>query len=188
MVFVVLLINKAFQQENVKMLRNINFFDVLRSDRTISSPGLESRVPFADKELMNLVMSMPPKYKMFGKNRVEKHILREAFKDILPPEIYERKKCAFSDGVSVNSRPWYKVIQDYIEQIYDDTTYQEIINKYKFNRPYSKESLYYREIFEEYYGGYDNVIPYFWVHPFSDQMEPSAWTLDEEENIIKNIL
>ena len=91
MVFVVLLTNKAFQQENVKMLRNINFFDVLRSDRTISSPGLESRVPFADKELMNLVMSMPPKYKMFGKNRVEKHILREAFKDILPPEIYERK-------------------------------------------------------------------------------------------------
>ena len=67
---------------------------------------------------------------MFGKNRVEKHILREAFKDILPPEIYERKKCIFSDGVSVNSRPWYKVIQVYIEQIYDDTTYQEIINKY----------------------------------------------------------
>ena len=173
----------AFQQENVKMLRNINFFDVLRSDRTISSPGLESRVPFADKALMNLVMSMPPKYKMFGKNRVEKHILREAFKDILPPEIYERKKCAFSDGVSVNARPWYKVIQEYIDKIYDDPLYQENMNKYEFNCPYSKESLYYREVFEKYYGGYDNVIPYFWVHPFSDQMEPSAWTLDEEENI-----
>ena len=88
--------------------------------------------------------------------------------------------------VSVNSRPWYKVIQDHIEQIYDDTTYQEKINNYEFNSPYSKESLYYREIFEEHYGRYDNVIPYFWVHPFSDQMEPSAWTLDEEENKIKN--
>ena len=168
-------------KENVKMLKNICFFDVLRSDRTISNPGLESRVPFADKEFMNLVMSMPPKYKMFGSGKIEKHVLREAFKDMLPPEIYERKKTAFSDGVSINQRPWYEIIQEYADELYSAEEFEENIEKYEFNRPYSKESLYYRELFEEYYKGYANVIPYFWTHPFSDQMEPSAWTLDDEE-------
>ena len=95
------------------------------------------------------------------------------------------KKCAFSDGVSVNSRPWYKVIQDYIDQIYDDTSYQEkkisinlivhIVKNHFIIEKYLKNIM-----------GNMIMLYLFWVHPFSDQMEPSAWTLDEEENMVEN--
>ena len=80
-----------FKKENEKMLKNIHYFDVLRSDKTISSVGLEARVPFADKAFVNFIMSLDPKYKMFGGEIIEKKIIRDAFKGVLPDELLYRK-------------------------------------------------------------------------------------------------
>jgi len=90
----------SFKRENVKMLKNIHFFDVLRSDKTISSAGLEARVPFGGRDFMEYSMSLHPKHKMFDKEIIEKNLLRKAMADLLPPELLWRRKEAFSDGVS----------------------------------------------------------------------------------------
>ena len=100
----------------------------------------------------------------------------------MTPDVYDRQKQAFSDAVSSFDKPWYKVIEEYVDNIYSNEQYEEKIEKYEFNKPYSKESLYYRELFEKYYGGHSNVIPYFWVHPFTNKMEPSAWAQDDYIN------
>jgi len=91
---------ESFQRENIKMLKNIHFFDVLRSDKTISSAGLEARVPFGGKDFIEYVMSLHPKHKMFNKEVIEKNLLRKAVEDLLPHELLWRRKEAFSDGVS----------------------------------------------------------------------------------------
>ena len=85
---------KDFFFENLKLLREIYYFDVLRSDRSISTNGLEARVPFLDKTFVDYVMRIPPKYKMFGGDIMEKNVIREAFDDmnILPKEVLWRKK------------------------------------------------------------------------------------------------
>jgi asparagine synthase (glutamine-hydrolysing) len=167
-----------FYLENVKMLDNIHYFDILRSDRTISGAGLEARVPFADGEFVKYVMSIHPQYKKFNKERMEKYLFRKAFEDILPAEILWRRKEAFSDGVSSESRSWFTIIKEFVDKIYSDDEYEEKIKKYTYNQPYDKESLYYREIFEKYYPNMEETIPYFWRHPFSTQKDPSARLLE----------
>lgn len=92
--------SQKFQEANVDMLKNISYFDVLRSDRSISGAGLEARVPFGGKDFINFVMSINPEFKKFDKERIEKYILRKAFEDLLPPQLVWRRKEAFSDGVS----------------------------------------------------------------------------------------
>ncbi len=181
--------DKAFYEENVKMLNNIQYFDVLRSDKTISGASLEARVPFSDPEFIKYVMSIPPKYKKFSKERIEKYLFRKAFDGmttplelqpmqqccgILPDEVLWRKKEAFSDGVSSTERSWFQIIKEFIDKKYTDEEYKELKKKYEYNQPYDKESLYYREIFEKYYPNQSHLIPYFWRHPFSTQLDPSA--------------
>lgn len=178
--------NDSFYEENMKMLNNINYFDVLRSDKSISGAGLEARVPFSDPELIKYVMSMNPKHKQF-KNRMEKYIIRKSFEDILPKELAWRVKTAFSDGVSREENPSYALIQEFINNKYTDTEYQERSKKYMHNTPYDKESLYYREIFENYYPNKDNIIPYFWKQPFMNDNEPSAWLAEKNKNKINEI-
>ena len=167
---------KDFLDENVSMLKNIQYFDVLRSDKTIAGAGLEARVPFADKEFVNYVMSLPPKFKMFDDNKIEKYILRKAFEkdNLLPRDILYRRKEAFSDGVSKMERSWFTIIGEYMDKIYTDEEYLEKKSKYTHNPPYDKESLYYRELFEKHYPNQEKSIPYFWKQPFSKNLDPSA--------------
>lgn len=167
-------LDNDFYNENVKMLHNIQYFDILRSDKTISGAGLEARVPFADKDFIQYVMSIPPKYKKFDKNRMEKYFFRKSFEDIMPSEILWRRKEAFSDGVSSHERSWFTIIKEFVDKIYTDEEYETKRQKYLWNMPYDKESLYYREIFEKYYPTWEKTIPYFWRHPFSTQLDPSA--------------
>tara|TARA_Y200000002_G_scaffold372775_1_gene371008 strand:- start:3827 stop:5431 length:1605 start_codon:yes stop_codon:yes gene_type:complete len=167
-----------FYEENLKMLKNINYFDVLRSDKSISGAGLEARVPFSDPDLIKYVMNINPKHKMF-KNRMEKYLIRKSFEDLMPEELTWRVKTAFSDGVSNEENPSYKLIQDFIENKYSDQDFLEKSNKYIFNTPYDKESLFYREIFESYYPNKDNLIPYFWKQPFMGEKDPSAWLAEK---------
>tara|TARA_Y100000741_G_scaffold364608_1_gene356236 strand:- start:181 stop:1782 length:1602 start_codon:yes stop_codon:yes gene_type:complete len=154
-----------FYKENFKLLTEIYYYDVLRSDRSISDNGLEARVPFLDKTFVNYVMSIPPKYKMFNDGKMEKQILRDAFNktNLLPKEILYRKKEAFSDGVSSTEKSWFQIIQDKLEKTMTDEEFKNQASKYTHNTPKTKEALYYRTIFEKYFKNHDNVIPHFWM-------------------------
>ena len=163
-----------FYVENVKMLNNIQYFDILRSDKSISGAGLEARVPFADKDFIDYVMKLPPSLKKFNKDRMEKYLFRKAFEEYMPYDILWRRKEAFSDGVSSTERSWFQIIKEFVDKKYSDTDYETIRKKYSWNMPYDKESLFYREIFEKYYPNKADLIPYFWRHPFSTQLDPSA--------------
>ncbi len=167
-----------FYVENVKMLNNIQYFDILRSDKSISGAGLEARVPFADKEFIDYVMNLPPSLKKFNKDRMEKYLFRKAFEDYMPHDILWRRKEAFSDGVSSTERSWFQIIKEFVDKKYSDEEYEVLRKKYTLNMPYDKESLFYREIFEKYYPNKANLIPYFWRHPFSTQLYPSARLLE----------
>jgi asparagine synthase (glutamine-hydrolysing) len=167
-----------FKRENERMVRDVCYFDLLRSDKSISGAGLEARVPFADKKFLQYVMSIPPQYKMFSDARIEKYIFRKAFIGLLPDDILWRRKEAFSDGVSGHEKSWFQIIKEHVDKQVTDEEY----NKYKefteytevYNAPYDKESYYYRKTFNSLYSGCENVIPYFWRHPFCEETDPSA--------------
>ena len=171
--------NDKFREANENMLNNIQYFDILRSDKSISGAGLEARVPFGDKEFIEYVMSIDSKYKRFGENKIEKYLFRKAFEDILPKNIAWRSKTAFSDGVGGESNHWFEILKSYMDGKYNEKEYLDKIKKYDHNRPYDKESLYYREIFEKYYPNRDKLIPYFWKQPFMNMEDPSAWYLEK---------
>jgi asparagine synthase (glutamine-hydrolysing) len=174
-----------FYRENVRMIRDVQYFDLLRSDKSISGAGLEARVPFGDNDLIRYVMSIPPELKMFSDSRMEKYLLRKAFdidpiedeiSYILPPELLYRRKEAFSDGVSSHERSWFQIIREFVDTQVSDEEYEQEIAKLsdRENIPYDKESYYYWKIFQEFYPGCENMIPYYWRHPFNENKDPSA--------------
>ena len=165
--------------ENIGMLENINFFDVLRSDKSIAGAGLEARVPFSDIHFLKYCMSLHPKHKRFSKDRIEKYLFRKAFEHLLPPELVWRVKTAFSDGVSNAENPWYEIIKAHMNEKYTDEDFEEKSSKYEHNTPYDKESLYYREVYESYYPNSAHTIPYFWKQPFMEEEDPSAWCAEK---------
>ena len=173
---------KDFYTENHKLLTEISYFDVLRSDRSISDNGLEPRVPFLDKTFVDYIMSIPAKYKMFGNGVIEKKILREAFEsmNLLPNEVLFRKKEAFSDGVSSQEKSWFTIIQEHLETQISDEEFKIQQKKYIHNTPKTKEALYYRNIFEKYFTGHSNIIPHFWMpNPkWCNVSDPSARVLN----------
>ncbi len=160
----------AFWKENVAMLENVHFFDVLRCEKSMACNSLEARVPFADLDFVRLAMGIPPSLKIFCDGGVEKQILRQAFQGFLPPDLLWRRKEAFSDGVSKQTRSWYKIIQEHVATIAE----AEPMAVYAINPPYDAESLYYRRLFDEFYPGRADTIPFYWKHPFSGESDPSA--------------
>jgi asparagine synthase (glutamine-hydrolysing) len=162
-----------FDFEVKNLLNNIHYFDVLRSDKSISSCGLEPRTPFLDKTFVNTYLSIPLHYRKSETNNIEKKILRDSFIDFLPTEILYRKKEAFSDGVSGNERSWFKVIEEKLNSV--NIPIYEFNNKYL--SPKTKEQMYYRYLFEQKYPRRENIIPYFWMPKWSNTNDPSARTL-----------
>ena len=165
----------SFDQECHRLLDDIHIYDVLRSDRCISSCGLEPRTPFLDKAFVQTYLSIPADIRDHGhKNKQGKYLIRDAFKNMLPTEVLYRTKEAFSDGVSPLDRSWYKIIQQYIKR---DKTIQEMISQmghYPHNPPKTDEQKYYRLVFEHHYGGHSNIIPYFWMPKWVDAPDCSA--------------
>lgn len=168
----------AFAEENQRLLDEIYLYDVLRSDRSVSSNGLEPRTPFLDKQFVEYYMTIPAKMKMFdGEGRMEKHLLRKAFaKDnLLPDEVLWRAKCAFSDGVSNINNSWHKILQTYIdERVADDEFY---IHRRKIDHcpPKLKESYYYRKLFNNLFTpSMAYIIPKFWMPKWTNVIDPSA--------------
>ncbi|MGI6279923.1 MAG: asparagine synthase B, partial [Acutalibacteraceae bacterium] len=150
-----------FQKESAKRIRELHMYDVLRADRCISVNSLEARVPFGDIDFVKYVMSINPEIKLnkYGKG---KYLLRHAFEKggYLPDEILWREKAAFSDAVGHSMVDYLK---EYAERQYTDKEFEEGVKKYSHARPFTKESLLYRDIFEKYYPGQGEMIVDFWM-------------------------
>ena len=162
-----------FDKECRRLLNDIHFFDVLRSDRSISSHGLEARTPFLDRSFVQTYLSIPHKLRYHPKNnQCEKYLLRKAFQSmgLLPEEILFRTKEAFSDGVSKQTRSWFQIIQEHIVK--------KCGEKYSNMEPKEAEKQYYKDIFDKYYPGQRDVIPYLWMPKYVDADDASARTLD----------
>ena len=152
---------KAFQIEASKRVKELYQYDVLRADRCISSNSLEARVPFSDTKFVEYVMSINPEKKL-NKYEHGKYLLRMAFDDgsFLPNSILYREKAAFSDAVGHSMVDY---IKEYVDKIYTDEEFNFLKNKYVNSTPFTKESLFYREVFEEYYPQMSYLIPGFWM-------------------------
>ena len=164
-----------FDNECRRLLENIYYFDVLRSDRSISLWGLEPRTPFLDKSFVNIYLGLPINLR-FQKGEMEKKLIRDAFKGYLPDEILYRKKEAFSDGVSSETRSWFQIINEHVEKILDEKNvayYGKLMNDLEL----TKEQIYYKRLFDEYYPNKFSVIPYYWMPRWSNTKDPSARTL-----------
>ena len=168
-----------FDKETRRLLKDIHLFDVLRSDKSISSNGLEPRTPFLDKSFVNYVLSIPPYFRNHNNfQKQEKYLLRTSFshnyfedftgRQILPDEILLRKKEAFSDGVSCQSRSLFTILQELIR------------NKYGCEHKPSieLEKKYYKEIFDEEFPNCEHILPYFWMPKYINATDPSARTLE----------
>jgi asparagine synthase (glutamine-hydrolysing) len=169
---------EEFQKEAKKRIKELYAYDVLRADRCISVNSLEARVPFGDLQFAEYVMSINPEKKMniYGKG---KYLLRKAFEgDYLPYEILWREKAAFSDAVGHSMVDYLK---EYANGLYTDAQFHEKCEKYDFAKPFTKESLLYREIFEKYYPHQAEMVPDFWMPNKSwegcDVDDPSARVL-----------
>ncbi len=152
---------EEFQKEAEKRIREIHMYDVLRADRCISVNSLEARVPFGDLDFVEYCMSIDPEKKLnrYGKG---KYLLRHAFeKDgLIPESILWREKAAFSDAVGHSLKD---DLTEYAENLYSDEAYEEGIRRFDHARPFTKESLLYREIFEKYYPGQSRMVADFWM-------------------------
>lgn len=151
---------EEFQRESQKRVKELHMYDVLRADRCISVNSMEARVPFGDLDFVDYVMRINPEKKL-NKYGIGKYLLRHAFEgDYLPHSILYREKAAFSDAVGHSMVDDLKV---YAEKKYGDD-WAEIAKKYAYHaRPFTKESLLYREIFEKYYPGQAEMIADFWM-------------------------
>lgn len=170
----------AFQEEAVRLLKDIQYFDMLRGDRSISSAGLEARVPFSDKAFMQFYMGIDPKIRMFDGRRIEKHPLRAAFAkdDLIPDEVLWRRKNGFSDSVSKLKRSWHHIIQEYVDTKISDAEFQSHRLDFSHDTPETKEAYYFRKVFTEHYGHHQELIPYQWLPRWcGDVKDPSARAL-----------
>ena len=135
-------------------------YDVLRADRCISSNSMEARVPFGDLDFVSYVMSIDPEMKMNKYNK-GKYLLRHAFEgDYLPYDILMREKAAFSDAVGHSMVDYLK---EYAEQKYTEEEFEAMALEYDHARPFTKESLLYRQIFEKHYPHQAGMVVDFWM-------------------------
>lgn len=152
---------EEFQKESQKRIKELFMYDVLRADRCISSNSLEARVPFGDLDFVKYVMAIDPEKKL-NKYNMGKYLLRHSFEgDYLPNSILYREKAAFSDAVGHSMVDYLK---EFAEKSYSDEEFEKLCNQYKYHaKPFTKESLLYREIFEKYYPNQAEMITDFWM-------------------------
>jgi len=167
-------------------LNEVGYFDNLRGDRSISSNSLEGRLPFSDREFLTYVLSIPPKFKMHKHSEgvMEKQILRDAFKgmNLLPDEVLYRRKDGFSDGVSSKSRSTVDIMKEHMNKVISDEEFKLKMESKVYDHcpPKTKEGLYYRELFDKFFGEkHAKVIPYYWMPRYGgDGIEPSGRVIE----------
>lgn len=137
---------KEFHEETVRKLLALNQFDCARANKSLAAWGVEGRVPFLDKEFIDVAMRLNPEDKMCGNGKMEKHILRECFEDHLPHNIAWRQKEQFSDGVGYG---WIDTLKEVSEETISDQQMETVQYRFPYNTPTTKEGYMYREIFEQ---------------------------------------
>ncbi len=139
---------QAFHEETVRKLSRLHSYDCLRANKAMAAWGVEARVPFLDKEFLDVAMSINPEDKMITQGRMEKQILREAFSDMLPESIAWRQKEQFSDGVGYG---WIDAVKDCAGEHVSDAEMARAEGRFPFNTPASKEAYYFRSMFEHHF-------------------------------------
>lgn len=139
---------KAFHEETVRKLSKLHLYDCLRANKSLSAWGVEGRVPFLDKEFLDVAMRTNPQAKMCPGKTMEKRIVREAFSDMLPEEIVWRQKEQFSDGVGYS---WIDTLKKMTSEAVSDEQMAHAAERFPINPPKNKEEYYYRSIFAEHF-------------------------------------
>ena len=178
--------NDALQEDSARLVRELQYFDVLRTDRTTAAHGLEVRVPFLDRNFIQLVASLPASYKNPNASsghpaRIEKALLREAFAAadkaadaVIPDEILHRTKNAFSDACGYS---WIPMLQAHCETLVSDEEFAQRFQRFPHLPPPTKEAFYYRSTFETLFPGQHTLVPHYWLPrwvPNNERGEPSA--------------
>jgi len=139
---------KALHEETVRKLSKLHLYDCLRANKSLCAWGVEGRVPFLDKEFMDVAMRLNPRDKMTSKDRIEKWVLRKAFEDYLPASVAWRQKEQFSDGVGYN---WIDSLKALTSKEVSDEQLANAKYRFPINPPMSKEEYFYRSIFSEHF-------------------------------------
>lgn len=139
---------RAFHEETVRKLSKLYMYDCLRANKSLAAWGVEGRVPFLDKEFLDVAMRLNPSVKMCPGKTIEKKIVRDAFGDMLPESVAWRQKEQFSDGVGYS---WIDTLKDITSKVVTDEQMARAAERFPINPPMNKEEYYYRSIFEEYF-------------------------------------
>jgi asparagine synthase (glutamine-hydrolysing) len=184
---------EAFLADNRRLLDEVHYYDVLRSARCVEAFGMEARTPFSDLDYITLMMSIPSELKMWGPThqyKLEKGLLRESFANsgLLPDEIIQRPKTAFSDGISLATDSWHIMVQKYFELHADEAhvDWKKSLHQWAENGmavgPTTPEAFYYAYFYRQAYGNRTDMwslIPAHWMPRFVTATDPSARTLQE---------
>lgn len=139
---------QAFHEETVRKLSKLYMYDCLRANKSLSAWGVEGRVPFLDKEFLDVAMRTNPEAKMCPGKTIEKRIVREAFADLLPDAVAWRQKEQFSDGVGYS---WIDTLKQVTSDLVSDEQMAHAAERFPINPPRNKEEYYYRSIFAEHF-------------------------------------
>mgnify|MGYP003634210324 FL=1 len=139
---------EEFHEETVRKLDKLHMYDCLRANKSLMAWGIEGRVPFLDKEFIDVAMRLNPKDKMINGERMEKWIIRKAFEDMLPESVAWRQKEQFSDGVGYS---WIDTLKEVVEKEVSDEQLANAKFRFPIQTPQNKEEFYYRSIFEEHF-------------------------------------
>tara|TARA_B100000700_G_scaffold103670_1_gene117058 strand:- start:291 stop:1958 length:1668 start_codon:yes stop_codon:yes gene_type:complete len=140
--------SKEFHEETVRKLDKLHQYDCLRANKSLAAWGIEGRVPFLDKQFIDVAMEINPEDKMIKNGRIEKWVLREAFKDYLPESVLWRQKEQFSDGVGYS---WIDSLKELVEDKVSDSDFKNSLKIFPINPPQNKEEFYYRTIFHDHF-------------------------------------
>ncbi|MCL4113152.1 UNVERIFIED_CONTAM: hypothetical protein GTU68_065788 [Idotea baltica] len=140
--------DKEFHEETVRKLSKLHMYDCLRANKSLAAWGIEGRVPFLDKEFMDVAMRINPKDKMINKERMEKWVVRKAFEDMLPASVAWRQKEQFSDGVGYS---WIDTLKEVVAREVSDDDLANASQRFPLQPPTNKEEYYYRSIFSEHF-------------------------------------
>ena len=184
---------EEFHNETIRKLKKLHQYDCLRANKSLAAWGIEGRVPFLDKEFLEVAMSLNPNDKMISDKRIEKWILRKTFEDLLPKEIAWRQKEQFSDGVGYN---WIDELKKIVNKEVSDNLYNNAQKRFPINTPLNKEEFYYRNIFESFFPSNSaaqtvpsepsvacsSEIALKWDASFSGKNDPSGRSVNSHQN------
>ena len=188
---------EEFHKETTRKLNKLHLYDCLRANKSLAAWGIEGRVPFLDKEFLDVAMTVNPSDKMISEDKMEKWILRKAFEDLLPDEIAWRQKEQFSDGVGYN---WIDKLKEVVNDKVSDDLFEKTKENFPINPPLNKEEFYYRTIFKSLFPSdtaamsvpsepsvaCSSKAALKWDASFSGKNDPSGRAINNHENNYKN--